>query len=72
MPSPQTVTMLRSIWASAVIPYIDADLQRVYRAMLDAETTDQWRALQGRGKALLGLLKLPEHMAAELTEEEAE
>ena len=65
----QTVMLLRNIWAAEVIPLLDADLERVKLALIHAETLDAVRALQGRATALISMVRLPEHLAAQLTEE---
>ena len=69
MASIQTVNLLRSIWKSDVIPLLEADLLRCQAALIKADSIDDIRRLQGRANALLSMLRLPEHLAAELTEE---
>lgn len=66
----QTVTFLRGVWASDITPILEANLHQVHLALVQAETIDQVRMLQGKAKAYLAMLKLPEALAAQLDRDE--
>jgi hypothetical protein len=67
----QDVARLRTLWPT-VIPALEEQLQIVSQAMLDAETSDQWRILQGKGKVWRAMLTFPEQIAARIVAPEKE
>ena len=69
--TPQTLAVMRQHW-EAYRPFLDAQFERLCLSLVAAESIEQIRILQGRARENRALVKLPDHLAAQLAETQAE